>query len=222
MKPISLSDIRPERLDAYRWRLPRTGPMRVDGLVYADDVLFAAIRNDPALVQVCNVATLPGIVGPSMAMPDIHWGYGFPIGGVAAFDADEGVVSPGGVGFDISCGVRLLRTALPVEEVQDDRQLQRLIDTLFREVPSGVGATVRGRLSQRELKQVMTLGAGWAVKQGFGRPDDLEYLEEKGCMPGADPAAVSDRALERGAAQLGTLGSGNHFLELQKVDRLYD
>jgi tRNA-splicing ligase RtcB len=222
VKPISLSDIRPERLDAYRWRLPRTGAMRVDGLVYADDALFEAIRDDQALVQVCNVATLPGIVGASLAMPDIHWGYGFPIGGVAAFDEEDGVVSPGGVGFDISCGVRLLRTALPVEEVRDDRHLPALVEVLFRSIPSGVGATVGRRLNRRELKKVMTLGAGWAVKEGFGTPADLERLEERGCMPGADPAEVSDRAIERGAAQLGTLGSGNHFLELQKVDGIYD
>jgi tRNA-splicing ligase RtcB len=222
MKPISLSSIRPERLDDYRWRIPRTGPMRVDGLVYADDALFTAIRNDPALVQVCNVATLPGIVGPSMAMPDIHWGYGFPIGGVAAFDEDEGVISPGGVGYDISCGVRLLRTTLPVEEVRHERRLGPLVDALFREIPSGVGKTTRGRLNRRELKSVMSRGASWAVERGFGRPADLEQIEERGCMPGADPAAVSERAVERGAAQLGTLGSGNHFLELQRVDRLYD
>ncbi len=222
MKPISLSSIRPERLDDYRWRIPRTGPMRVDGLIYADDALFAAIRNDPALVQVCNVATLPGIVGASMAMPDIHWGYGFPIGGVAAFDEVDGVISPGGVGFDISCGVRLLRTALPIEEVRQQPRLGQLLDALFREVPSGVGSTVRARLNRRELTQVMSRGAGWAVERGFGRPGDLEQLEERGCMPGADPAAVSDRAIERGAAQLGTLGSGNHFLELQRVDRLFD
>ena len=222
MKPIALSHIRPERVDEFRWRLPRTGPMRVDGLVYADDALFAAIRNDPALVQVCNVATLPGIVGPSMAMPDIHWGYGFPIGGVAAFDAEEGVVSPGGVGFDISCGVRLLRTALPVEQVRDGRHLNTLVDMLYREIPSGVGATVRGRLNRRELDKVMTSGARWALGRGLGRPEDLEHLEERGCMPGADPSGVSERALERGARQLGTLGSGNHFLELQKVERIYD
>jgi len=222
MKPITLADIHPERVDDYRWRLPRTGPMRVDGMVYADEILFSAIRNDQALVQVCNVATLPGIVGASLAMPDIHWGYGFPIGGVAAFDADEGVISPGGVGFDISCGVRLLRTGLPVEEIQDERCLPQLVETLFRNVPSGVGSRVRRRVNKGEMREVMTQGARWAVEQGFGHASDLEYLEERGCMPGADPDAVSERAVERGAVQLGTLGSGNHFLELQRVDGIFD
>jgi tRNA-splicing ligase RtcB len=196
--------------------------MRTEGLVYAADALFEAIRHDAALGQVCNVATLPGIVGPSMAMPDIHWGYGFPIGGVAAFDEDEGVVSPGGVGFDISCGVRLLRSALSVEELRRDPPLRRLADVLFEKVPSGVGIGARRHLKPRELEKVMTQGAGWAVAQGFGQPADLQYLEEQGCISGADPAEVSERAVERGARQLGTLGSGNHFLELQEVDRIYD
>jgi tRNA-splicing ligase RtcB len=220
MKPLALEAIRPERLDAFRVRLPRTGPMRADGIVYADAALFGAIRDDPALVQVCNVATLPGIVGASLAMPDIHWGYGFPIGGVAAFDAEEGVISPGGVGFDISCGVRLLRTDLVASEVE--RDLPRLVDEIFSRVPSGVGRGSSLRLRRREMKEVMTRGAAWAVEAGFGTAADLEYLEERGCMPGADPASVSDRAVERGSRQLGTLGSGNHFLELDRIDEIYD
>ena len=222
MKPIPLEHIHPERIDGFRWRLPRVGPMRTDGLVFADDALFEAIRRDPALVQVCNVATLPGIVGPSMAMPDIHWGYGFPIGGVAAFDADEGVISPGGVGFDISCGVRLLRTALPAEALGSGERRERLVDALFRAVPSGVGRGSELRIAKRDMKRLMTRGAEWTVEQGFGRAEDLEFLEERGRMAGADPAHVSERAVERGSRQLGTLGSGNHFLELERVDAVYD
>ena len=222
MRPLSIAEIRPERLDAFRWRIPRTGPMRTDGLVYAADVLFEAIRNDPALVQVCNVATLPGIVGPSIAMPDIHWGYGFPIGGVAAFDEDAGIISPGGVGFDISCGVRLLRTALTRDELDSNERLEVLVERLFRAIPSGVGQGSRFRPSQADMNAIMTRGAQWAVEQGLGEASDLEYLEDRGCLPGADPSCVSERAIERGMRQVGTLGSGNHFLELQRVDRIYD
>jgi tRNA-splicing ligase RtcB len=214
--------IRPERVDEFHWRLPKTGPMRVDGLVYADDALFEQIRGDPALQQVCNVATLPGIVGPSMAMPDIHWGYGFPIGGVAAFDAEKGVISPGGVGFDISCGVRLLRTGLRAEEFAEGAPRERLAHALFSRIPSGVGRGSRMRLSRSEMEQVMRRGARWAVERGLGTEADLEYVEERGCLAGADPAGVSDRAIQRGAKQLGTLGSGNHFLEVQRVDAILD
>ncbi len=222
MQPIRLDAIRPERVDAYRWRLPRIGPMRTDGLVYADDALFEAIRHDPALVQVCNVATLPGIVGPSIAMPDIHWGYGFPIGGVAAFDLDTGVVSPGGVGFDISCGVRLLRTGLVASEFESGPRRAELAEAIFRNVPSGVGRGSRIKLTNAELRRVMTEGAGWAVRSGLGAAADLEHLEEGGCLAGADPETVSERAALRGTSQLGTLGAGNHFLELQRVDEIRD
>ncbi|MFQ5514205.1 MAG: RtcB family protein [Myxococcota bacterium] len=222
MKPIPLSAIRPEPIDAYRWRLPRIGPMRSEGLIYADEILFEALRDDAALVQVCHVATLPWIVGPSLAMPDIHWGYGFPIGGVAAFDADDGVISPGGVGFDISCGVRLLRTDLGAEALRSGGRLERLADELFRRVPSGVGVGTRSQLRRRDVDGVLTAGARWAVEQGMGSAEDLEHIEERGCLTDADPAAVSERAHTRGAAQLGTLGSGNHFLEIQRVDCVYD
>jgi tRNA-splicing ligase RtcB (3'-phosphate/5'-hydroxy nucleic acid ligase) len=222
VQPIALAQIRPERLDAHRWRLPRTGPMQTDGLVYADEALFAAVRGDPALVQVCNVAALPGIVGASVAMPDIHWGYGFPIGGVAAFDAQDGVISPGGVGFDISCGVRLLRCDVDAGELVSSGRLSALVDALFERVPSGVGRGAERRLTRSDLDGVLRRGAAWAVEHGLGRSADLEYLEDRGCMPGADPAAVSERARERGAGQLGTLGSGNHFLEIQRVDAVLD
>ncbi|MDT8441381.1 MAG: RtcB family protein [Desulfuromonadales bacterium] len=213
--------LRIEQIDACRWRIPRTGAMRTEGLVFASAAMMADLRREQALEQVCNVACLPGIVGPAMAMPDIHWGYGFPIGGVAAFDATEGVVSPGGVGYDINCGVRLLRSDLEVAELRP--VLNRLVDALFRNVPSGVGSERRDlRLSVAEEQQVLTRGAAWAVKRGFGIPADLDHIEERGAIAGADPAAVSARALERGRCQLGTLGSGNHFLEVQQVEEIFD
>jgi tRNA-splicing ligase RtcB len=211
-----------ERIDACRWRIPREGAMRTEGLVFASDALMAILKEEQALEQVANVATLPGIVGPSIAMPDIHWGYGFPIGGVAAFDPDQdGVVSPGGVGYDINCGVRLLRSALEAEEIRP--QLKALADALFRNVPSGVGSHRRDlRLSVHEERQVLQQGARWAVAHGFGAEADLDHIEEGGTIPGADPEYISERALERGRAQLGTLGSGNHFLEVQVVEQIGD
>jgi len=195
--------------------------MRTDGLVFASASMMEELRREQALEQVRNVATLPGIVGPSMAMPDIHWGYGFPIGGVAAFDADEGVVSPGGVGYDINCGVRLLRSDLSAAEVRP--VLDRLADALFRNVPSGVGSHRRDlKLSLAETRKVLKQGATWAVRQGFGEAIDLEHIEAQGTIPGADPEVVSERAIERGRDQLGTLGSGNHFLEIQQVETIHD
>lgn len=210
-----------ERAGPNRWRIPREGKMRTEGLVFASEKMIEAIRDENALEQVANVATLPGIVGPSIAMPDIHWGYGFPIGGVAAFDPDEGVVSPGGVGYDINCGVRLLRTALSEGEVRP--RLKELADTLFRNVPSGIGSHRRDlRLSLPQHRQVMVQGARWAVEQGYGSVEDLRHIEEGGAIAGADPEVISDRAIERGKAQLGTLGSGNHFLEVQMVETIGD
>ena len=195
--------------------------MRTEGLVFASRELMEAIREDQALEQVRNVATLPGIVGPSIAMPDIHWGYGFPIGGVAAFDPEEGVVSPGGVGYDINCGVRLLRSALAMAEVRP--YLKQLVDALFRNVPSGVGSHRKDlKLNASQERKVLESGARWAVEEGFGAEEDLRHIEEGGTIPGADPELISDRALERGRAQLGTLGSGNHFLEVQEVEEIGD
>jgi len=214
-------DIPLQQLDAVRWRIPRFGRMRTDGLVYADHRMIEVLRREQALEQVVNVACLPGIVGPSLAMPDIHWGYGFPIGGVAAFDVEEGVVSPGGVGYDINCGVRLLRSGLTVEEVRP--QLARLADTLFRNVPSGVGSHRRDlKLSAQELRKVLEEGAAWGVRHGYGTATELEHIEARGMIPGADPELISERALERGSDQLGTLGSGNHFLEVQEVETIVD
>ncbi len=213
--------IKVKQLDQYRWRIPREGPMRTDGLIFASTAMMQDLRREQALEQVCNVATLPGIVGPSMAMPDIHWGYGFPIGGVAAFDAEEGIVSPGGVGYDINCGVRLLRSSLKAGEIRP--QLERLADALYRNIPSGVGSHHSDfKLSPDEEKRVLAQGAAWAIERGFGCAADLDYLEDRGMIAGADVDKVSERALERGRGQLGTLGSGNHFLEVQQVEAIYD
>ncbi len=210
-----------QRIDACRWRIPKEGAMRTEGLVFATKEMIAFLQKEQALEQVRNVATLPGIVGPSIAMPDIHWGYGFPIGGVAAFDPDEGVVSPGGVGYDINCGVRLLRSALPIEEIRPIAK--RLADTLFRNVPSGIGSCRKDlKLLVQQERNVLVQGARWAVDHGFGTKEDLLHIEEGGALSGADPELVSDRAMERGRAQLGTLGSGNHFLEVQEVEEIQD
>ncbi|GIU84006.1 MAG: RNA-splicing ligase RtcB [Acidimicrobiales bacterium] len=188
-------------------------------MVFASAELLEAITRDQALRQVCNVATLPGIRRASFAMPDVHWGYGFPIGGVAATDvADGGVVSPGGVGFDISCGVRLLATPLTADDLTDHVH-RRLMDELARRVPHGLGSGAVWKLpGERQLREILARGAAAAVEAGLGEPEDLELCEDYGAMSGADPDAVSDRALERGLLQVGSLGSGNHFLELQVVD----
>ncbi|MCU0691348.1 MAG: RtcB family protein [Polyangiaceae bacterium] len=209
-----------QKVDDYRWRIPREGRMRVPGLVVASELMMPDIRADASLDQVANVAHLPGILGNSMAMPDIHGGYGFPIGGVAAFDEHEGVLSPGGVGYDINCGVRLLRTNLQHADVAN--RMEDLSMALVRAIPSGVGSRSQRRLTFDELDDVMEMGAFWAVKEGFGRGGDLETAEENGRMRGADPEAVSLRAKERGLPQLGSLGSGNHFCEVGRVVEIYD
>ena len=209
-----------ERVDDYRWRIPASYDpgMRVPGMIIADERLLKDIANDQALQQVANVAHLPGIQQYSLAMPDIHWGYGAPIGGVAAMDAKEGVISPGLIGYDINCGVRLLHTNLHVEDVQP--KLKTLVATLFNDVPCGVGRHGDIRVGRGDAKQLLRQGARWAVEHGYGVPDDLDATEANGALDGADPAAVSDRAYERGTNQLGTLGSGNHFLEVQVVDHV--
>jgi len=210
------------RIDDYRWEIPRSykAGMRVPGLIYADQAMLALIREEQAPEQVANVAFLPGIIGRSMAMPDIHWGYGFPIGGVAATSMKDGVVSPGGVGYDINCGVRLLRTNLTEAEVKP--RISALVNALFNHVPSGLGSEGKIRLSDRDLRDVLEKGAQWAVSHGYGLSDDLEVTEEGGAMKGANPDKVSDRAKKRGIPQSGTLGSGNHFLEVQVVREIYD
>ncbi len=211
-----------ERVDSNRWRIPRSynSAMNVSGMVYADDELIEQILEDNALQQVANVATLPGIVGYSLAMPDIHWGYGFPVGGVAATHADYGVVSPGGIGFDINCGVRLLATDLLHEQVRG--KVDKFADELFNNLPSGVGGEGMRQLSTADMRSVMVHGSEWAIEEGYGFPEDLEVTEEHGCLVGADPDTVSNTALQRGMKQLGSLGSGNHFCEVQKIDHIYD
>lgn len=210
-----------QKIDDYRWRILREGKMHVDGIVYADESMMKEIQKDESLQQVINVACLPGIVGHSLGMPDIHWGYGFPIGGVAAFDMEDGVVSPGGVGYDINCGVRLLKTGLCRVEISG--KLESIVDSLFVNIPSGVGSHRKDlKLSQHEVKNVLKNGAQWAVSHGYGSKEDLEHIEEKGCLFGADPELVSTRAIERGLAQLGTLGSGNHFVEVGYVSEIFD
>jgi len=209
-----------EKLDECRWLIPKTGAMRVPGLVFSNHELVKGIRQDQCLVQVANVASLPGIVTYSLAMPDIHWGYGFPIGGVAAFNMEEGIVSPGGVGYDINCGCRLMTTLLKANDTRP--VLKKLVTALLNAIPSGVGSKGFLHLSKRNEAEVAVEGAAWAVKKGFGRPEDLERTEDLGHLERADPSVLSDRAVKRGLDQLGTLGSGNHFLEIQVVDKIYD
>ncbi|MDP2703604.1 MAG: RtcB family protein, partial [Candidatus Rokubacteria bacterium] len=188
--------------------------MRVPARIYASEALFGQM-DDGVFEQVTNVACLPGIVRAALCMPDGHWGYGFPIGGVAAFDAEDGVISPGGIGFDINCGMRLIRTGLTEGEVRP--RITELVDALFEAVPSGVGAKGFVRLTEESFRRIMVQGAGWCVAHGYGWPEDLDRMEGQGCLPGADPTHVSARAVSRGMEQLGTLGSGNHYLEIQVV-----
>jgi tRNA-splicing ligase RtcB len=211
-----------KQIDNYRWELPQDYKpgMRVPALIYADRAMIEHLEGDQAIEQAANVATLPGIVGRSLAMPDIHWGYGFPIGGVAAMRVEDGVVSPGGVGFDINCGTRVITTALREDEVRPI--INELLNQLYRDVPPGIGGHGFLRLKTGELDELMAQGSAWMVERGYGEADDLDATESHGCLPGADPLAVSGRARERGLAQLGTIGSGNHFLEVQAVEQIYD
>jgi len=198
------------------WEIPPSEKpgMRVPARIYASEALIAQM-DQGVFEQVTNVACLPGIVRAALCMPDGHWGYGFPIGGVAAFRTDNGIISPGGIGFDINCGMRLLRTRLGEDEVRP--KLRELVAALFAAVPSGVGAKGFVHLSEAEFRRVMIEGAGWCIARGYGWPEDLDRMEGRGCLPGADPAHVSHRAVSRGSDQLGTLGSGNHYLEIQIV-----
>ncbi len=207
------------KISDYEWEIPKKGAMNVPGRIFASKRLLEEM-DEKVREQVTNVACLPGIVRASLAMPDAHWGYGFPIGGVAAFDPDEGgVISVGGVGYDISCGVRCLRTGLKREEVEPF--LEELIDELFHTIPAGVGSEGKLKLSVNQLDEVLVGGARWAVAKGYGEPEDLEFIEEKGCLPGADPSCVSVEAKKRQHRQVGTLGSGNHYLEVQYVAEIY-
>lgn len=215
-----MTDIKFKKIHDYLWEIPKENKMNVPGRIYASKPMIDRIMEDNSPLQVQNVSQLPGIVNYSMAMPDIHWGYGFPIGGVAAFDLNNGVISPGGVGYDINCGVRLLRTAISKSDIQE--KIPELVDNLFHYIPSGVGSKGDFKVSEKDLKQVMVKGARWIVEQGYGDESDLEKIEEHGQMEGADPSTVSDKAIKRGLPQLGTLGSGNHFVEIQYVEEVYD
>ncbi|OGS46124.1 MAG: RNA-splicing ligase RtcB [Elusimicrobia bacterium RIFOXYD2_FULL_34_15] len=209
-----------KKVDDYRWKIEKTGSMNVEGLIFASEKMVPSICSDNAHQQVANVAALPGIIGKSFAMPDIHWGYGFPIGGVAAFDINKGVISPGGIGYDINCGVRLLRTNLLKKDIE--RNIKNLVAGLFNNIPSGVGATGKLNLLANEVKSVLEKGAKWAVEKGFGEKEDLKNIEENGTFKDADFSNVSERAIDRGKEQLGTLGAGNHFLEIQEITEIYD
>jgi tRNA-splicing ligase RtcB len=211
-----------KKIDDYRWEIPTSykSGMSVPGLIFASESILEHIWEEHAFEQVANVAFLPGIVKHSLAMPDIHWGYGFPIGGVAATRVRDGVVSPGGVGFDINCGVRLVRTNLTEEEVRP--KIEELVNQLFVNIPSGLGSEGKIRVKEKELEEVMVNGSRWAIEKGYGLAEDIVVTEESGTMKGADPDKVGAKARKRGIPQLGTLGSGNHFLEVEVVDELYD
>ena len=211
------------QVDKFIWEIPQNAQpgMNVPGRIYADDALIEKMRTDATLQQCANVATLPGLYKYAITMPDGHEGYGFPIGGVAASDYNEGIVSPGGIGFDVNCGVRLIRTNLMEADVRP--ALGKLLDSLFSNVPSGLGSRGKvGRLSPADLEKVMTEGVEWAVDHGYGWAEDQKHCEENGCMETANPDKVSGTAKQRGAPQLGSLGSGNHFLEIEKVDKIFD
>ncbi|HEY3320221.1 MAG TPA: RtcB family protein [Planctomycetota bacterium] len=209
-----------EKIDEYRWTVPlKKDEQRAPVILFGTPLLLQSM-DEKVLEQITNVARLPGLVGPAMAMPDAHWGYGFPIGGVAAFDPKNGIVSAGGVGFDISCGVRCLRTQLNFKDISS--RLAALAERIFRIVPAGVGEEGHLKLPPRELDDVLEGGARWAVDSGMGVPEDLEYVEEGGCVPGAVPSCVSDLAKQRQRGEMGTLGSGNHYLEIQVVEHIYD
>ena len=217
-----------KKFDDFRYEIPSSYKgeknnlrMQTSAVIYADEKMISSIRNDNAPEQTANMAMLPGIVGKAMAMPDIHWGYGFPIGGVAATDAENGVISPGGVGFDINCGIRLVRTNLHFDDL-DEGKIHSLVDEMFKNVPSGLGSKAKIRLSVKELEDVLKLGARWGVENNYGWDEDLEFLEENGCLEYADLSVISQRAKQRGASQLGSLGAGNHFLEIQKVEEIFD
>ena len=209
-----------KKIDAHTWEIPKHANMKVPAVIYVSERLLEGIKGDKTLLQAKNVACLKGIQRKAFVMPDAHQGYGFPIGGVAAFDLEEGVISPGGVGYDINCGVRLLKTDFAEKDISDKRKL--LLSEIFKEVPAGVGKGGTIRLSHRVLEEVCAQGAEWAVSEGYGTKEDLQKTEENGRMHEADPSFLSQRALERGVPQLGTLGAGNHFLEIQKVEEIFD
>ena len=216
------------KIDDFRYEIPSNYRgknnnlmMKTSAVIYADGNMIPSIREDDAPEQTANSTMLPGIVGKALAMPDIHWGYGFPIGGVAATDAEEGVISPGGVGFDINCGVRLVRTNLSTNDISENN-IRNIVDEMFRNIPSGLGSKAKIKLSRNELDDVLRFGAKSSIENGYGWEDDANYLEEKGCLKDADISTVSEKAKQRGLSQVGSLGAGNHFLEIQKVSKIYN
>ncbi|MEM4571058.1 MAG: RtcB family protein, partial [Desulfurococcaceae archaeon] len=217
-----MARLRLEKINEYEWRIPKGAKscMKTDAIIFADEYLLDKMESDLTLDQAANVACLPGIKLYSYVMPDGHQGYGFPIGGVAGFDVEEGVISPGGVGYDINCGVRVLRTNLSVNDIKG--KLKDLVEAIFRNVPSGVGSTGYLKLTMRDLDEVLEYGVKWAIEHGYGWERDAEHTEERGSMKGARADKVSRVAKQRGHEQLGTLGAGNHFLEIQVVDRIYN
>jgi tRNA-splicing ligase RtcB len=219
---MKVGDIQLNKIEDYLWEIPVSGNMKVPGRIYiSEDMIRSQLENDEALKQVINVACLPGIQKYSLAMPDIHWGYGFPIGGVAGTDLDEGVISPGGVGYDINCGVRLAATSLDYNSIKN--KIGKLIENLFRNIPAGVGAKgAIHKITSKEMMKILSEGSHWAIENGFGDEPDLNFTEEKGKLNNANPDFVGERAIERGLDQVGTLGSGNHFLEVDIVENIYN
>ena len=210
------------KIDDNRWEIPagHVKGMRTNAILFANENMISQISEDNAPQQAANVACLPGIVGSSLAMPDVHWGYGFPIGGVAAVSADDGHVSPGGIGFDINCGVRLIRTDLDTDDVKG--KVNALTDELYKNIPSGLGSKGIEKVSETSIREILSAGSEWAVENGFGWDRDLEVTEEKGRMDDAGPEFVSEKAVKRGFGQVGSLGSGNHFIEVDVVEKIYD
>jgi len=211
------------KLSDYKWKVERDTSigMNVPGIIYSDKKLLEHTIKEGAIDQIANVAALPGIIKASFAMPDIHFGYGFPIGGVAAFDPEaDGIISPGGVGFDISCGVRAMRSSLEIDDIKN--RIEDMMSFISFSIPRGLGGKGKIDLSKKDMDRLLSGGAGWAADRGYGHKEEIEYMEEGGHMEGADPAYISETARKRGARQLGTLGSGNHFLEIQVVDKIYD
>ena len=210
-----------KKLNDFTWEVEKQGNMKVPAVVYSSDKLIKNILQDKTISQIVNVAQLKGIIKHALAMPDAHEGYGFPIGGVAAFDVDEGIISPGGVGYDINCGVRLLRTSLDYEFISKNNNVRKIVDEIFKRVPAGIG-NAGMRVSADEMEEILEKGSNWALEKGYATKHDLKTTEENGRMKTADPSLVSQRAIARGRKQVGSLGSGNHFLEIQKVAEIYD
>ncbi|MEM4710808.1 MAG: RtcB family protein [Candidatus Woesearchaeota archaeon] len=211
--------VQPVKINEFTWKIEKHGAMNVPAIIYSSDVLMEKVKSDKTFQQIMNVAHLKGIVKNAIAMPDAHEGYGFPIGGVAAFDIDEGIISPGGIGYDINCSVRLLRTDFSVDEILPKRK--EFLEEMYKKTPVGAGRKGMIKITKEELLDLMEKGQKWAVERGYGKKEDLDKTEENGHID-ANPEFVSDKAIERGLPQLGTIGSGNHFLEIQKVDKIYD